>query len=630
MPLPESGIAATRARPHTIPLLIPKASEIAMTHSGLARVPSGPIPIGRAPRGHAPAIHLAAWALPGGCVEVDDHEAWLRLAIPDPTTPGEVDGSYELRVEPGGVRLRGVGDAGIRHGMATLEQLLSQYARDIPTMVIRDAPAFATRGVMLDISRDRVPTMPQLFETVDAIAALKGNHLQLYTEHTFAYAGHEAVWAGFSPITSAEVRELDVYCRGRGIELAANQNCFGHLASWLRHGAYADLAETHGDWMFDVWPRSGPFSLCPTDPRSLAFVEGLLDQLLPCFASPLVNIGCDETYDIAYGRSRDEVARRGREAVYLEFVGKVAEAVRRRGKHPMFWADIALSHPECIPAIPRGLIALAWGYEPDAPFRAWCDALRDAGREAWVCPGTSSWRSITGRTAERRANLRAAAAGGAGAGATGFLACDWGDVGHSQQWPIALHGIADALSAAWGGDREAFDPAAESLHVFRDPRLETGDWLEAFGACDDGLRATCQELSRPVPGRLRNATALFADLHTDEARSLNVGDHAAWSLALANVEDRAGDVPGSAPTAVREELVHAARVARFAARRGCARRARGGVPTSVRRDLLAEIAAIEDEHRRLWLRRARPGGLEQSCSHYGRVAASLAAGGRGP
>lgn len=38
------------------------------------------------------------------------------------------------------------------------------------------------RGVMLDISRDKVPTLKTLFEIVDLLSLLKINHLQLYVE----------------------------------------------------------------------------------------------------------------------------------------------------------------------------------------------------------------------------------------------------------------------------------------------------------------------------------------------------------------------------------------------------------------------------------------------------------------
>ena len=54
---------------------------------------------------------------------------------------------------------------------------------------------------MLDISRDKVPTMPTLFALVDRLAEWKINQLQLYIEHTFAYRGHEEVWRNADPMT---------------------------------------------------------------------------------------------------------------------------------------------------------------------------------------------------------------------------------------------------------------------------------------------------------------------------------------------------------------------------------------------------------------------------------------------
>src|SRR5436190_8576971 len=92
------------------------------------------------------------------------------------------------------VDLRAPGAAGLRHGRATLAQLVRQYGTRLPRLEIEDYPAFPTRGFMLDISRDKVPTMDSLRQLIGLLASLKFNHLQLYTEHTFAYAGHERVW----------------------------------------------------------------------------------------------------------------------------------------------------------------------------------------------------------------------------------------------------------------------------------------------------------------------------------------------------------------------------------------------------------------------------------------------------
>ena len=67
---------------------------------------------------------------------------------------------------------------------------------------------FEHRAYMLDISRDRVPTMETLKLIVDILARYRYNQLQLYTEHTFQYEGHEDVWEDSSPRQNFRVFEL--------------------------------------------------------------------------------------------------------------------------------------------------------------------------------------------------------------------------------------------------------------------------------------------------------------------------------------------------------------------------------------------------------------------------------------
>ena len=61
-------------------------------------------------------------------------------------------------------------------------------------------------GYQIDVSRRKVPTMETLYRIVDIMASLGYNQFQLYTEHTFAYKGHETVWCEASPMTPDEVR----------------------------------------------------------------------------------------------------------------------------------------------------------------------------------------------------------------------------------------------------------------------------------------------------------------------------------------------------------------------------------------------------------------------------------------
>ena len=86
---------------------------------------------------------------------------------------------------------------GLRAAVATLRQLLREYGRRLPRLVIRDYPDFARRGVMLDVSRGRVPNLQTLLELVEHLADFKVNEFQLYMEHTFAYRNYEPVWRGW-------------------------------------------------------------------------------------------------------------------------------------------------------------------------------------------------------------------------------------------------------------------------------------------------------------------------------------------------------------------------------------------------------------------------------------------------
>lgn len=304
---------------------------------------------------------------------------------------------------------------------------------------------FDVRGYLLDVSRDKVPTLATLKRIVDILERFGYNQFQLYTEHTFAYAKHRAVWKDASPLTAEEIRELDAYCSMKGVELVPNQNSFGHLERWLSLPEYNHLAELPQGGARTPWGtiKKDPTTLCPTDLSSLEFLEELYDELLPNFSSELFNINCDETFDLVDGRGRSAaaVAEKGAGRVYLEFLEKVAALARRRGKRPMFWGDMILHHPELVPELPKDLIALDWGYEGNHPFMDEARKFRDAGLDFYVCPGTSSWNSLAGRVENMRENMAAAEKAGRIYGAKGFLVTDWGDGGHWQPLAASLPGL---------------------------------------------------------------------------------------------------------------------------------------------------------------------------------------------
>src|SRR5262249_35508562 len=204
----------------------------------------------------------------------------------------------------------------------------------------------AERGYMLDVSRDRVPTLETVWELVELCESLRVNQLQLYTEHTFAYREHPEVWRDASPFTAEEIRTVDGWCAARGIELVPNQNGFGHMERWLRHPRYAPLAEL-GEG------APGPGSTLAPTPDAVALVRGLYAELLPNFSSHQVNIGCDEPFELGRGRSKERCERDGKGRVYLDYVSQLFSGLQAEGRTVQFWGDIIGQHPELIPELPR-------------------------------------------------------------------------------------------------------------------------------------------------------------------------------------------------------------------------------------------------------------------------------------
>ena len=545
---------------------------------------------------------------------------------------------YFLDVKPDRVVVTGHDAAGVFYGICTLNQLIRQFGAEMPCLSIKDDPDFAARGVMLDISRCKVPKLETLKTFIGWLASLKINELQLYTEHTFAYREHKEVWVDASPITGQEILELDAYCRERFIELVPNQNSFGHMVPWLTHPKYAHLAEAPDG--FD-WPWGGhsdkPFSLCPTDPASLALLETLYDDLLPHFSSKKLNVGCDETFDVGVGRSKEACEEKGVHRVYLEFVRQIYQLVKKRGYTMMFWGDIIVREPDLIPELPQDAIALEWGYEFDHPFDKNCEHFAQSGIPFYVCPGTSSWNALVGRTDNAMGNLRNAAENGLKHGAVGYLNTNWGDNGHWQYQPTAYLGYTYGAAVSWAYQANAgIDlPSVLSLHAFQDP---TG----TMGRVAFDLGNVYKIYERFTGQRVHNANFLVRVLGmpVDELGAYGVDwkqippeifRQANQAIDAVMAQIAKARMQGPDADLIRREYENAARLLRHACVLGelkinlaFFKEAEGqeaqALKSAVVRQagLLAEdMRAILAEHRFLWLARNRLGGLEKnSAKHF--------------
>lgn len=536
---------------------------------------------------------------------------------------------YRMLVSNGQIRIHAHDKAGAFYGMQTLIQLLQQYASYLPTLEITDWPDLPNRGVLLDISRDKVPTMATLYHIVDLLAGWKINQFQLYTEHTFAYQNHPDIWANASPMTAEQVLALDTYCQERFIDLVPNQNCFGHMNRWLKHERYRPLSEAPDGFTIDLKDQlhglpfemtfEHPFSLNPIDPDSIKLIEGLLAELLPNFSSTMVNVNCDETFDLGLDRSGQLCEERGKGQVYLDFLLKIYQRVKWYGRTMQFWADILGNHPEIIPQVPRDLIALEWGYEHFHPFAERTKLLAEAGIPFYVCPGTSSWRTISGRTDNTIGNIRNAVENGVKNGALGMLNTDWGDCGHWQQLPISYLGWAYGAGTSWAFDQNVNMniPAVLDSFAFQDKAGIMGKLVYDLGNIyqQTGLLLMNSSIlfwaylipinsvtRSEAPDRIKKWFIKIKKLPAKVHETIRYIDELTSSL------DQVQMMCSDAALIV-EELRFTSDMLKHGAHRLLAFIDKQAVN---RDDLADELSILAERYRELWLARNREGGLDDS------------------
>lgn len=442
-------------------------------------------------------ISVANKSLFAACVTaknyfLKDHEVVIgkylhtapEIAVQKADLPDE---GYTICISERGIEVACGGAKGAFYAFMTLRQLHRQYGNTLPFAEIEDKPYFAIRGYMLDISRNKIPTLSRLKEIADMLCELKINHLELYVEGApFRFRNHKVMWEETSVLTGEEIAVFDAYCAARFIELVPTQNTFGHMGTWLTdREEYNRLAECPNGF---IRPKIGdfvPLSLCldPTDPDAFALVEDLSNDLLAYFTSDKYNVCCDETLELGLGKSKALADQIGIGRVYLNYLLKLYHYCRKNGKTMMFWADIINEYPELVPEIPKDVIALNWGYYDDLPREDSCIAFEKSGVPYCVCPGSAVWNTLVGHTEQMLQNVHDTIMKGYRHSAVGVVTTDWGDNGHMQGVAPAYPAIVYGAAMSWQPlVNEQMDlPNALNIHIFEDRAKMMGDFAMDIG-----------------------------------------------------------------------------------------------------------------------------------------------------
>jgi hexosaminidase len=527
---------------------------------------------------------------------------------------------YALRVTPQGITISAGAEAGLFYGVQTLRQLLRTHGGRIPAMTIRDRPVLAHRGVMLDVSRGKVPTLATLIALVDGLAAYKYNQLQLYVEHTFHFPSHPAIGAGTNPLTAEDILALDEYCRARHVELVPNLQSFGHQRHLLSLPQYRHLDEVGWRW-----------SLTPAREQTYSLLDDLYADFLPAFSSRWLNVDCDETWDLGTGQSKSLAAELGNGRLYLRHILRLRELAAKHGRRIMLWADVLHHYPELVPELPDDVLLLDWEYEAADHYPS-TEALGKSGRPFWVCPGTSSWNTLFPRLDNALGNIRHFVRDGLAAGATGMLLTDWGDYGHYQPLSLSWYAYVFGAATAWTGggtSPKEFDMTFGPQFLGQPAGDRTLLAMRRLGSA----------VTAPTLG-LRNCSAVALALFEDP---LNGRLQAQADVqALAEVKAAANEAVAAFATlpdrTLRHDYAITARLIAFAATKvlvaqqlretlgGLAHRAdvaaRAAALTRLDKDIAAlaaaraRVPALRSEFEACWLRQAHPSEIRLTLQHF--------------
>ena len=299
--------------------------------------------------------------------------------------------AYEIEVSPKGIVITGASEAGVFYGIQTLRKSIpvAQTKKvKMPAVKISDAPAFAYRGMMLDVSR-HFCTVDSVKRWIDMLALHNVNtfhwHLtedqgwrieikkyprltEIGSKRTETVIGRNSGKYDGKPhggfYTQAEAREIVAYAAERYINVVPEIDMPGHMLGAL--ASYPELGCTGGP--YQVWRQWGVSDdvLCMGNDKTFEFITDVLNEIMDIFPSKYIHIGGDECPKTNWKKCEKCQARitslglkadehhSAEERLQSYFISYAEKVVNKKGRRMIGWDEI-----------------LEGGLAPDATVMSW-------------------------------------------------------------------------------------------------------------------------------------------------------------------------------------------------------------------------------------------------------------------
>jgi len=352
--------------------------------------------------------------------------------------------SYVLKIVPDGAEIRAVSSAGLFYGMQTLLQMVEGMGSlaVLPGAEIRDWPALAYRGFMMDLGHGQLLRVPEIERQIDHLARFKANQYYFYSEATIELDGYSLVNPN-GRYTREEIRHIIDYGRQRHVDVVPCLELYGHLHDLFRVEQFSDLSLPRYGGEFD-----------PRNPRVLQVLDDWVEQTAELFPSPWYHVGFDEPWALdKIGVTEGSDPFR----IYIDVLRHVAQQAQKHNKRLMFWADmlsgarIFSKHPELIAELPKGTIAVPWVYDDRPDFVPYLEPLAKMNIPTVSAPGVWNWNEIFPDYHKTFKNINGLLGTGKKYNTLGILNTGWTDSAQTI-YRMSLPGLAMSGVAGWQAD----------------------------------------------------------------------------------------------------------------------------------------------------------------------------------
>jgi len=309
-------------------------------------------------------------------------------------------------------------------------------------------------GVMLDCSRNAVVKVDTVKQYADIIKKMGYNTLMLYTEDTYEVNNQPFFGHLRGRYSKEELKDLDAYCKGIGIELIPCIQTLAHLETMFKwEGVFKDVNDCDN-------------ILLAGEEKTYQLIEDMISTLSECISSKKIHIGMDEAYRVGTGKYQQINGIEDRFDVINKHLHKVCEIAEKYGLESMIWSDmflkLAMNTEDQYEGddskilekaqLPESVTLVYWDYygqEYDR-YKNNIEANKKFGRNVYFAGGAWTWKGFAPDNALSLKTTEIAMRACRDCGVDGILITVWGDEGAECSKFSVLPSLMYAAEAAKG------------------------------------------------------------------------------------------------------------------------------------------------------------------------------------